>query len=193
MKFDLSYKVDKKLLDEFFKSLGQTAVDFEKQGHYGTHFDVMDKEFSIEKIITKGRILDISHINVGAEVKVEDLDLSNIEKNDFVMFYSGILKRYSYGSKEYFSANIELSNGLIDCLIDKGISFIGIDMSGAQKPATHVYIDQYCADRGVFIIENLNNLDLLVKEVSDKPFKVYTLPMNMSGFSGLPCRVIAEV
>lgn len=193
MKFDLSYKVDKNVLDEIFRSLGQTGVDLEKQGHYGTHFDVMDKEFSIEKTITKGRIFDISHISVGQEVRVKDLDLSSIEKNDFVMFHSGILKRYNYGSKEYFSANIELSNELIDYLIDKGVSFIGIDMNGAQKPATHVYIDQYCANRGVFIIENLNNLDLLSEAVSDKPFKVYTLPVNMSGFSGLPCRVIAEV
>ena len=73
------------------------------------------------------------------------------------------------------------------------ISFIGIDMSGAQKPAHHQHIDQYCADHGVFIIENLNNLDVLLKETEHKPFRVYTFPVNMSGFSGLPSRVIAEI
>ncbi|NRT80088.1 DUF2200 domain-containing protein [Clostridium beijerinckii] len=37
-------------------------------------------------------------------------------------------------------------------------------------------------------------IDELAKEkAADKPFKVYTFPVNMSGFSGLPCRVIAEI
>ncbi|KZL88511.1 hypothetical protein CLMAG_61660 [Clostridium magnum DSM 2767] len=66
-------------------------------------------------------------------------------------------------------------------------------MNGAQKPENHLRIDQYCADRGVFIIENLDNLDLLLEKASDKSFTVYTFPVNMSGFSGLRCRVIAEI
>jgi len=35
----------------------------------------MNKEFSIENIVTRGRIFDISHIKNG-EVKLQDLDLS---------------------------------------------------------------------------------------------------------------------
>lgn len=193
MKYDLSFRVDKKLLDEISKLYAELDLDLDKQGHIGTHFDVMDKEFSIEKTVTKGRIFDISHIEYDRKVTAEDLDLSSVEKGDFIMFYSGILKQYGYGTKEYFATNIELSDKLIDSLIKKEISFIGIDMNGAQKPATHQYIDQYCADRGVFIIENLNNLDLLLAEVPDRPFKVYTFPVNMSGFSALPSRVIAEI
>jgi kynurenine formamidase len=192
MKIDLSFKVDKEVLEELAGSVSQAYMNLEKQGHVGTHFDVRDKEFSIDKIITKGRVFDISHIKTG-EVKVNDLDLSSVEKGDFVMFYSGILKRLRYGSKEYLSTYIELSNELIDHLIDKEVNFIGVDMAGAQKPATHLYIDQYCADRGVFIIENLDNLDLLLEKTSNKSFTAYTFPVNMSGFSGLPCRVIAEI
>jgi len=192
MKFDLSFKLEKKVLDEVLASIGQVNADLEKSGHVGTHYDAMNKEFSIENIITKGRVFDISHIKTG-EVTVEDLDLSDVEKNDFVLFYSGILKKHSYGTKEYFSTYIELSDELINYLVDKGVSFIGIDMAGAKKPADHPRIDQYCADRGVFIIENLDNLDLLLKEASDKSFTVYTFPVNLSGFSGLPCRVIAEI
>ncbi len=192
MKIDLSFKVDKEVLEELAGSVSQAYMNLEKQGHVGTHFDVMDKEFSIDKIITKGRVFDISHIKTG-EVKGNGLDLSSVEKGDFVMFYSGILKRLRYGSKEYLSTYIELSNELIDYLIDKEVNFIGVDMAGAQKPATHLYIDQYCADRGVFIIENLDNLDLLLEKASNKSFTAYTFPVNMSGFSGLPCRVIAEI
>jgi kynurenine formamidase len=192
MKFDLSFKLDKKLLEEILTSIGQVNADLEKSGHVGTHFDAMDKEFTIENIITRGRVFDISHIKTD-EVKVEDLDLSLVEKNDFVFFYSGILKKHGYGTKEYFTTYIELSDELIDCLIDKGVAFIGIDMGGAKKPADHLRIDQHCADRGVFIIENLVNLDLLLKEAANKSFTVYTFPVNMSGFSGIPCRVIAEI
>jgi len=192
MKIDLSFKVDKTALEEIFGSLAKANMDLEKQGHVGTHFDVMNKEFSIDNAITRGIVFDISHIKTG-EVKVKDLDLSNVEKGDFVMFYSGILKQLRYGSKEYFSTNIELSDELIDYLIDKQVNFIGIDMNGAQKPANHRRIDQHCADRGVFIIENLDNLDIVLEKASDKSFTVYTFPVNMSGFSGLPCRVISEI
>ncbi|WP_341274616.1 hypothetical protein [Clostridium beijerinckii] len=37
-------------------------------------------------------------------------------------------------------------------------------------------------------------IDELAKEKeADKPFKVYTFPVNMSEFSGLSCRVTNEV
>ncbi|ABR35733.1 hypothetical protein B0H69_003232 [Clostridium beijerinckii] len=45
-------------------------------------------------------------------------------------------------------------------------------------------------------IQEIRYLDKLIDELekaADKPFKVDTFPVNMSGFSGLPCRVIAEV
>lgn len=66
-------------------------------------------------------------------------------------------------------------------------------MAGAKKPKDHPCIDLHCSENGIFIIENLVNLDLLLKEVPGKPFTVYTFPTNMSGFSGLSCRVIAEI
>ncbi|MDQ7097073.1 cyclase family protein [Desulfosporosinus sp. PR] len=191
MRYDLSFKVDKKVLEAlgiFAQSVGQST---EKAGHVGTHFDVMDKEFPLEKMITKGRVFDVSNLKSG-EVNLKDIDLSLIQPNDFVMFYSGILKKYGYGTKEYFSTYLELADELIDALIAQKVSFIGVDMGGAKQPKDHPRIDQYCADRGIFIIENLNNLDLLSEETKGKPFTVYTFPVNMSGFSGLPCRVVAE-
>ena len=190
MKFDLSFNVDKKALEAlgiFTQSLG---LNTEKAGHVGTHFDVMDKEFPLEKMITKGRVFDVSHLN--GELSLKDVDLSAVQPNDFVMFYSGILKKYGYGSKEYFSTYLELADELIDALIAKKVSFIGVDMGGAKQPPNHPQTDQYCADRGIFIIENLDNLDLLSAETKSSPFTVYTFPVHMSGFSGLPCRVVAE-
>ncbi|GAB6085803.1 cyclase family protein [Alkaliphilus crotonatoxidans] len=192
MKIELSYEVKKAVIDDLAGSISQVGSSLDKSGHIGTHFDVMNGEFPIESVITMGRVFDISHIATG-EVKLKDVDLSSVQKNDFVMFYSGILKQYDYGTIPYFSSYIELSDELVDYLIHKEVSFIGVDMAGAKKPDNHPRIDQYCADRGVFIIENLDNLDVLLKKVPDQPFKVYTFPVNWKGFSGLPCRVIAEI
>lgn len=192
MKIDLSCKVDKKVLEAVGLEAQALGTDLDKAGHVGTHFDVRDKEFSIEKIITRGIIVDIRHIKTG-EVTINDIDLNIIQPNDFIMFYSGILNKFRYGTKEYFTTYVELSDELIDGLIARNVSFIGVDMAGVKETDDHERIDQYCADRGVFIIENLNNLDLVLEKASGKSFTVYTFPLNMSGFSGIPCRVIAEI
>ncbi len=192
MKLDLSFKVEKKFLEKMLERVEGIIKSAEHSGHVGTHFDVMDKEFCLENIITTGRVFDISHIQTG-EVKLADVDISTVEENDFVMFYSGVLKKYGYGTKEYFSTYIELSDELIDALIEKKASLIGVDMAGAKKAEDHPRIDQYCADKGVFIIENLSNLDILLKETSRNSFTVYTFPMNWNGFTGLPCRIVAEL
>jgi hypothetical protein len=86
MKIDLSFKIDKEALEEISRSLAQVNLDLEKQGHIGTHFDVMNKEFSIENTITIGRVFDISHIKNG-EVKVDDIDLSSVESGDSIQEY----------------------------------------------------------------------------------------------------------
>lgn len=84
-----------------------------------------------------------------------------------------------------------MSNELIDALLDKDISIIGVDFAGVRRGKEHTPKDQYCADRGVFIIENLCNL----KAVLDNGgyFQANTYPMNYAEMTGLPCRVVAEV
>jgi len=195
MYVDLSVKLDTKGMDSFMaaeKTVNTSEHSFIRGGHFGTHLDTRDKEFPLQKIITRGRVFDISRLNV-TEVKPSDLDISAIQPDDFVMFYSGILKKCGYATKEYVSTYTELSDELIDALISKKISFIGVDMVGAKAPKDHVRIDQYCADNGIFIIENLDNLDVLCENTKGSPFTVYTFPLNLVGFSGLPCRVIAQI
>lgn len=193
MKLNLSLKIEKNQLEAFSFASQSERPDFNKAGHIGTHFDVMDKEFPLENIITKGKIFDVSNIK-SHEIKVEDLDLSEVHQNDFVIFHSGILKKYGYGTNEYFSPHMELSDELIDyLLLDRKVSFIGVDMVGIKGSKDHARIDQHCANNGVFVIENLDNLDLLLKEAGDKSFTMYTFPLNFHGLTGLPCRVVAEI
>lgn len=84
-----------------------------------------------------------------------------------------------------------MSDGLIDALFERGVSIIGIDCAGVRRDREHTPKDQYCADRGVFIVENLCGLHWLLA-VSDT-FTVCTYPMNYTEMSGLPCRVVAQM
>ena len=159
-------------------------------GHLGTHFDVMDKDFPLEYTRRRGIIFDVSGV-MDRDIDADDIDLSKVEKDMFVAFHSGFIEKEGYGGKTYFKEHPQLSHGLIDALLDKGVSVIGVDFAGVRRGKEHTAKDQYCADHGVFIVENLCNL----KAVLDAGGSCYinTYPMNYAEMTGLPCRVIAEV
>jgi kynurenine formamidase len=119
--------------------------------------------------------------------------MDEIAEHDFIMFYSGCLKENKFGTPAYLQTLLELSDALITDLVNKRVSMIGIDFPGIRKPAEHFRADQYCADHGVFVIENLANLDTLLAVAKGQPFLVHTYPVNYEGLTGLPCRVVAEV
>jgi len=170
--------------------MAKTAQGNEKKafsGHLGTHFDVMNKEFPIEYFRRKAVIFDVSKAN-DRDIGPEDIDLEKARKDMFIGFYSGWIEEKEYGTKDYFSMHPQLSKELIDMLLEKGISLIGIDFAGVRRGKEHTLTDQYCADHGVFIIENLCNMKEAVGECD-----IYTLPLNYTGMSGFPCRVVAEM
>ena len=159
-------------------------------GHLGTHFDVMNKEFPLEYTRRKGIIFDVSNITE-RDIEITDIDLSKVKNNMFVAFYTGFIEAEGYGTKRYFSEHPQLSDNLIDALLEKKISMIGIDFAGVRRGKEHTPKDQYCADRGTFIIENLCNLKTLAQQT--EYFTANTYPMNYADMTGLPCRVVAEV
>ena len=173
----------------------QEASDNEKMaslGHLGTHFDVMNKEFPLSFVKREGIVFDVSGV-VGRDIEEQDIDISKIRKEMFAAFFSGFIERVEYGTKEYFKEHPQLSNALIDRLLEKGISIIGIDFAGVRRGEEHTPKDQYCADRGVFIIENLCHLDRVLRGKRDADFIANTYPINFAEMTGLPCRVVAEV
>lgn len=183
MLVDITLNITPEMMKRVFNT---QTVSF--SGHIGTHFDVMDKEFPLEYTRRKGILFDITKIS-DRDVEVSDLDLNLIEKDMFVLFYSGMIERVEYGTKAYFKEHPQLSNELIDALIEKEISMIGLDFSGVRRGAEHTPKDQLCADHGIFVIENLCNLKSLLDA---KTLTLHTYPLNMTQMSGLPCRVIAE-
>ncbi|MDO4499835.1 MAG: cyclase family protein [Erysipelotrichaceae bacterium] len=157
-------------------------------GHFGTHFDVMNQVFPLDFTKRKAIIFDVSHIK-DREIAIDDIDLDKAERDMFVGFCTKHIEEYEYGSEDYRHNHPQLSRELIDALLNKCISMIGIDAPGIRRGVEHTPVDQYCADNGVFVIENLINL----KEIIDMEFIIHIYPMNLRGTTGLPCRVIAEL
>lgn len=193
MKIDLTVTVT----EDIRKSLADMTAaaqipPYVQFGHLGTHFDVMDKKFPLENTERRGILFDVSHVKE-REIDISDITLNKVAEHDFVMFYTGCLKENTFGTPKYLQTPLELSNALITALLNKKVSMIGIDFPGIRKPAEHPQADQYCADHGVFVIENLANLDELLAAAKGQPFLAHTYPVNYEGLTGLPCRVVAEV
>lgn len=157
-------------------------------GHWGTHFDVMDKEFPLCYTQRRGVVFDVRAV-AERDIDVEDIDANKVDKDMFVAFCSGFSAREEYGTKRYFSEHPQLSKALIELLLDKGVSIIGVDFAGVRRGGEHTPTDQLCADRGVFIVENLCGLETLL---AAETFTACTYPLNAQGMTGLPCRVIAR-
>lgn len=185
MLIDITLKITPKIVSD--------AQGNEKKsltGHLGTHFDVMNKEFPLEYTERRGIIFDVSHVK-GCDIDISDVDLDRIEEGMFTAFYTGFIEEQGYGGKIYFTEHPQLSHALIDALLEKKISMIGVDFAGIRRGKEHTPKDQYCADRGVFVVENLCGLSRLL--VGTREFTACTYPMNYAGMTGLPCRVVAKI
>lgn len=183
MYIDLTLKINRQMLTEAMLLKNEALV-----GHAGTHFDVMDKEFPLEYTERKGIVFDVTGLE---EIGIGDVDLSKVEKDMFVAFCTGFHHKIAYGAPGYFSDHPQLTMQLIDALLDKGVSIIGIDFAGIRRTPEHIPADQRCADKGVFVIENLRNLEAVLAEGGR--FTACTYPMRCSDMTGLPCRVIAKI
>lgn len=185
MLIDITLKITPKMVTDAQGNEKKALV-----GHLGTHFDVMNKEFPLEYTRRKGVVFDVSVVK-DRDIDLDDVNLDDVERDMFVAFYTGFIEKVGYGGKVYFTEHPQLSNKLIDALLDKEVSIIGVDFAGVRRGKEHTPKDQYCADRGVFIIENLCNLKAVLD--NGRHFLANTYPMNYAEMTGLPCRVVAEI
>ena len=180
MEMKLSLDVDKKIIDNIINEKA-----YGRLGHLGTHIDIMDKSFPLEYLKRKAIVFKLKDYK---EIVLKDIDINRIEEDSIILFYTGQLDKYGYGTKEYNKDHPILSYELIDYLIFKKISLIGIDFPGLRRGLEHTPIDAYLSDNGIFVIENMVNIDKLPLECV-----VNIKPIKHGGSSGLPCVVIAEV
>lgn len=159
-------------------------------GHLGTHFDVMHKQFPLEYTQRKAVVFDVFSVR-GRDIEPADVDLRLVEENMFVAFYTGFVHEVAYGTPEYFKGHPQLSNPLIDALLERRVSVIGVDCAGIRRTPEHVPADWRCAEQGAFVVENLWELNKVLA-VGGR-FTARTYPMRYAGITGIPCRVVAEV
>lgn len=185
MKIDVTLKITPNMLKDAPGNENKALV-----GHVGTHFDVMNKEFPLDYTQRSVVVFDVSSVK-NRDIDVTDIELDKVTSDMFVAFYTGFIETEAYGTQRYFKEHPQLSNELIEALLKKNISIIGVDCAGIRRGKEHTPIDQYCADRGVFVIENLCNLKTVVD--TSGPVVAHTYPINYTGITGLPCRVVMEV
>ena len=185
MKIDLTLKITPKMAADAQGNSKKALV-----GHLGTHFDVMNKEFPLEYTQRQGIVFDVRTVR-DRDIAIADVDLSQVSSDMFVGFYTGFIEEEAYGTPRYFKEHPQLSVELLEALLEKNISIIGVDCAGVRKGAEHTPMDQHCADHGVFIVENLCNLGAVLAKGHCFLANVY--PMNYAEMTGLPCRVVAEV
>lgn len=183
MLIDITLRVTPKLAEDVQKH------DIRLQaGHLGTHFDGMDREFPLEYARRRGYVFDVRPIR-GREITSADVDLTKAGRDMFVGFCTGFLEEVGYGSEAYYARQPVLSTELMEALLERGVSIVGIDFPGVRSGEEHTPMDRHCADRGTFIVENLCGLE---RVAGREGITVYTFPVNWAGVTGLPCRVLCE-
>lgn len=185
MLIDITLKITPELIKDVPGNTSKALT-----GHVGTHFDVMNQEFPLAYTRREGIVFDVSAVT-GRDICTEDILMDAVRQDMFVAFYTGFMDKVGYGNKAYFAQHPQLSHRLIDALLDKGVSIIGIDCAGIRRGSEHVPTDQRCADKGTFVIENLSQLNTVLAQSGS--FTAHTYPMRFAEITGLPCRVVAEV
>lgn len=156
-------------------------------GHIGTHIDVYEKTIiPLEYFHSNAVFFNVKGIY---EVGVKDIDIELIKENDFVIFRTGDMEKYGYGEKGYFENHSHLSKELIEILCKKKVRFIGIDSPGIRQSTEHEIYDRICEKNGIYVIENLNNLE----NINIANFPIYTMWIDDEKMTGLKCRVIADI
>jgi kynurenine formamidase len=118
--------------------------------------------------------------------------LSNVARNGFVYFWTGWDKywyEYFKGNKKFQVPNFPGISGEVGQYLAKsgvwavGLDTMSLDPGDSKDFPAHIAV----LSRGMFIIENLNNL----APIADKAVFVIHAPLKMKGGSGAPSRVWA--
>lgn len=187
MIIDLTTKADKQIMEQWLSTQENRHI---AAGHIGTHLDTYQKsQIPLEYVESMGVILDVSEISEEREISIDDVSTIDIPPNSFVLIRTARGEKEAYGTPAYFSDHPQLSLDLIEYLLDKKIRFVGIDCSGIRQGAEHEKADRLCESKGVYVIENLINLEQLKDAIN---LKIYALWFDDEIATGLPCRIIAN-
>lgn len=154
--------------------------------HVGTHIDApahmieggktLD-QYPLDRLMGKALVWDISEDISG--------DIPTLKGVEAVFFYTGASKRYH--EESYWSDYPVIPTEVLEFLISKGITLVGID-TGSFDIEEDFPIHKLLLSNDILLLENLTNLEDLVGKTVD----FTALPLNVT-LDGAPCRVIAKL
>ena len=155
--------------------------------HTGTHMDfplhmIKDGDDSnhlnLSKLIRKVKVFDFSH--VVDSIKVTDLELKSIEKNDFILF-----KTKNSAEDAFNPSFIYLDEESSTYLAEKQISGVGIDALGIERDQKGHPTHKNLMQHDILIIEGLR-----LRSVKENEYTMVALPLKIKGSDALPLSVI---
>jgi len=159
--------------------------------HVGTHMDApahmleggkfLD-QYPPVKFFGRGVVLDAQGKSA-ADVNL--LDQQQIQKGDIVLVCFGWSSEFQ--NEQYYLNYPEIKEGLARKLAELEVSIVGMDTPSPDRApyVTHKIL----FEKDILIIENLNNLEALLKF---KSFEIAALPAKFKA-EAAPCRVVARI
>lgn len=182
--------------------------------HFGTHLDAPAhynvgacdvSQIPVENLICFGAVIDIrSKVNSGGDVQLISADILKneetygpIPQRSVVLLHTGWAQYWDHPSR-YLNMDNEhrmhfpgFSLSAVRWLAEnRNIVGIGVDtlsLDGGSLAPFEVH--HYIANKGIYGVENLTNLDLLPA----RNFLIIVAPLPLSGGSGSPIRVFALI
>ena len=152
--------------------------------HAGTHIDCpmhllkSDRtisEYPLESFSGPGRLVDAgSEREIDFREEFED----KIHRGDIVLILTGTDEHY--GSGRYYTDHPVITERLANFFAAKRIRMLGVDMPSPDLPPFAVH--KILLSQGIFILENLTNLDRLKGYES---FEVHAVPLKIRAEASL--------
>jgi arylformamidase len=155
--------------------------------HTGTHMDfplhmIKDGKTSdsldLSKLVRKVKVFDLTHLNDCIDQK--DLVNLNILEHDFILFKT----KNSYEETFNFKF-IYLNESASRYLQNKNITGVGVDGLGVERDQKGHPTHKNLFAKDIIIIEGLR-----LKEVIEKEYMMYALPIKIKSVDALPLSVI---
>lgn len=164
--------------------------------HTGTHIDAPNHminkaktidEFSVDKFIGKALLIDVVD-----NKDIDVIDIINykeeIKSSDFIIFRTGWAKYW--GEEKYLQGYPSLTEEAAKWLCDFEIKGIGMDTISIDRfDSIDFEVHNIILSRGKIIIENLNNLSNIKKEI----FTLIAVPLKIKSGDASPVRAIAII
>jgi len=169
--------------------------------HTGTHVDApyhfnpdgsRIHEVGLSRLVGEAVLIDLGEKPPLSLISAEELktcfEKVCYESGNIVLIRTGWVRMV--GRAEYLTMNPGLSSDAADYLLKQGVASVGLDTPNLdQAQASDFPAHKTLLKRGVPIIENLANLDL----IRSPKFLFAGAPLKIRGASGSPIRAVAII